>query len=70
MTSVLRSAFLAVWLLLQLAPLPTTGTVERIVDGDTLVLARIGAVQFRVLGSAFCASRLGDSRLQPYAWAV
>jgi micrococcal nuclease len=29
----------------QISGLPTTGTVERIVDGDTVVLARIGAVR-------------------------
>ena len=46
MTQVLRGTlFLSAWLLQPAAPLPNTGTVERVVDGDTVVLARIGAVR-------------------------
>lgn len=45
MPELLRAALLLAALVLQPTSLPTTGTVERIVDGDTLVLARIGAVR-------------------------
>ena len=50
----LTSTLLSAWLLLQPAvPLPTNGTVERIVDGDTLVWR--ASARIRLIG--------GDTRL-------
>ncbi len=58
-------ATLVAWTLLVQGPLPTTGVVERIVDGDTVVLAGIGHV--RLIGVDTPESKHPRRAVEPFA---